>query len=267
MYSKYGKKAVTHNGVFHADEVFAIALLCKFDNVSSITRTRDSLEIEKACKDEHIIVVDCGNDYNPLMMNFDHHQDLNLPASNVLVLHALKASILDDVYADKLCKKLFLAISDYDVNRNDIHSQWSDFNKGKNLMNVSNIIAGFNRNPSDEKLQMKQFEKAVRYAMSIIDNISYQIEQELMAEEIYAKKEVLFDCVTIFNEFCPIWKEKDEFIFAIMPNPQGWALMSKDSSKYPLPEFKHEDLIFQHKGKFIAIFKTKEAAIECASLL
>jgi len=267
MYSELAKKVVTHNGAFHADEVFAIALLCRFSYVSEIIRTRDNSVIEEAVNDQNTIVLDCGGQYDPLMMNFDHHQDLDLPASNMLILFALKNHILRDVYADKLAKKLFLAISDYDVNRNNIHGQWSEFNKGKNLMNISQIIASFNRNPSDDVLQMKYFEKAVKYAMQIIDNISYQIDEEIKAESIYDNKEVINDCVAVFSEFCPIWKEKDEFIFAIQPNPQGWALMTKDSSKYPLPTIEHEDLIFAHKGTFIAVFSSKEAAIEVASTL
>lgn len=265
MYSNYAQKVITHNGVFHADEVFAIALLKKLNKVLSISRTRDSSEIKKAIDDETTIVIDCGGEYNPLMMNFDHHQDLNLPASNMLILHALKG-MLGVSYSSKLMK-LFLAISDYDTNRNDIHQQWEKFNKDKNLMNVNNIIAGFNRNPNDDALQMECFEKAVDFAIQVIDNIFYQINEEAKAESIYDNKEVINDTVAIFNEFCPIWKEKDEFIFAIMPNPQGWSLNSKNSTKYPLPEFTHDDLVFQHKGKFIAVFKTKEAAIECASLL
>ena len=267
MYSELAKKVITHNGVFHADEVFAIALLSRFDYVSEIIRTRDSSVIEKALSDDNTIVIDCGGQYDPLMMNFDHHQDLNLSASNMLILFALKHHILDDVYALKLAKKLFLAISDYDVNRKNVHGQWAEFNKGKNFMNMNHMIASFNRNPSDDVLQMEYFEKAVEFAMQIIDNISYQIEEEIKAEFIYDNKEVINDCVAVFSEFCPIWKEKDEFIFVIQPNPQGWALMSKNSSKYPLPDIKHKDLIFAHKGKFIAVFSTKEAAIEVASTL
>jgi uncharacterized UPF0160 family protein len=267
MYYIYGQKVVTHNGIFHADEVFAIALLCRFDYVSEIIRTRDSSVIEEALNNQNTIVVDCGGQYNPLIMNFDHHQDLMLPASNMLILFALKNHILRGVYADKLAKKLFLAISDYDVNRDNVHTQWAEFNNGKNLMNMNQIIAGFNRNPSDDVLQMEYFEKAIKYAIQIIDNIFYQIEEEIQAESIYDNKKVINDCVAVFSEFCPIWKEKDEFIFVIQPNPQGWALMTKDSSKYPLPDIEHKDLIFAHKGKFIAVFSTKEAAIEVASTL
>ena len=68
-------QVVTHSGIFHADEVFACALLCIAygqDNVS-IIRTRDNAVLDKATHDEDVWVVDVGNDFNPSMLNFDHH--------------------------------------------------------------------------------------------------------------------------------------------------------------------------------------------------
>lgn len=258
-------KVVTHDGLFHADEVFAIALLKRIETLD-IIRTRDVDIVEEAINDKSVFVIDCGGEYNPDMRNFDHHQDISLPASNALIAYYFEDYFGRDVMA-KLMKKLFIGISDYDTNKQDIHNQFNSFNKGKGLTTISNIINSFNRNPMDKDMQDLQFNKAVDFASEILNGYFYQIEQELLAEEIYAKKEILFDCVAVFNEFCPIWKDKDEYIFAIMPNPQGWSLNSKNSTKYPLPEFTHKDLVFQHKGKFIAVFKTKEAAIECASLL
>ena len=68
-------QVVTHSGIFHADEVFACALLCIAygqENVS-IIRTRDAEVLTKATHDEDVWVVDVGDSYNPLLLNFDHH--------------------------------------------------------------------------------------------------------------------------------------------------------------------------------------------------
>ncbi|MFA6445920.1 MAG: MYG1 family protein [Candidatus Paceibacterota bacterium] len=65
------KIIVTHDGRFHADEVFAIALLKmipEFKNTKLI-RSRDQKIIEKAD-----IVLDVGGVYDPLKYRFDHHQ-------------------------------------------------------------------------------------------------------------------------------------------------------------------------------------------------
>ena len=75
-------QVVTHSGVFHADEVFACALLCIAygqDNVS-IIRTRDTEVLDLAIREEDTWVIDVGNDFNPSMLNFDHHmRDFNVP--------------------------------------------------------------------------------------------------------------------------------------------------------------------------------------------
>ena len=77
-------QVVTHSGVFHADEVFACALLCIAygqENVS-IIRTRDDKVLDLATSEEDTWVIDVGNSYNPLLLNFDHHmRDFNLTNS------------------------------------------------------------------------------------------------------------------------------------------------------------------------------------------
>ena len=65
------KTVVTHNGKFHSDDVFAVAMLQLFFGLDSIsvTRTRDENEIENSD-----IVVDVGHEYDPERERFDHHQ-------------------------------------------------------------------------------------------------------------------------------------------------------------------------------------------------
>lgn len=66
-------KVITHNGNFHADEVFAAAVLSLLAEKESkeleIMRTRDEAEFEKAD-----ILVDVGMTYEPEKYRFDHHQ-------------------------------------------------------------------------------------------------------------------------------------------------------------------------------------------------
>ncbi len=63
-------KIVTHNGPFHADEVFAIAALSIFfaDQDVSIIRSRDPAIIAIGN-----IIVDVGMEYDGERL-FDHHQ-------------------------------------------------------------------------------------------------------------------------------------------------------------------------------------------------
>ncbi|MCW9030371.1 MAG: MYG1 family protein, partial [Gammaproteobacteria bacterium] len=63
------KTIVTHDGNFHADDVFSIAALkCIFPSFNLI-RTRDSEIIARAD-----IVVDVGGEYDAESDRFDHHQ-------------------------------------------------------------------------------------------------------------------------------------------------------------------------------------------------
>ncbi len=61
---------VTHSGTFHADDIFAVALLDLVnDGNISITRTRDQKIIDKGD-----VVVDVGMVYDVAKNRFDHHQ-------------------------------------------------------------------------------------------------------------------------------------------------------------------------------------------------
>ena len=64
-------KIATHNGKFHADEVFAVSLLRNLNGFkdAEIIRTRDN-EILKTAD----IVLDVGGVYNPETHRYDHHQ-------------------------------------------------------------------------------------------------------------------------------------------------------------------------------------------------
>jgi uncharacterized UPF0160 family protein len=63
------KTIVTHNGNFHADDVFSVAALKSIFSSFTLIRTRD-LEIISTAD----IVIDVGGEYDPEKGRFDHHQ-------------------------------------------------------------------------------------------------------------------------------------------------------------------------------------------------
>lgn len=68
-------QVVTHDGIFHADELLACAALSIAygrDNVA-IIRSRDSKVLEVTTQNKDTWVIDVGNSYDPSMLNFDHH--------------------------------------------------------------------------------------------------------------------------------------------------------------------------------------------------
>ena len=68
-------QVVTHDGIFHADELLACAALSIAygrDNLA-IIRTRDNKVLEIATQNKDTWVIDVGDSYDPEMLNFDHH--------------------------------------------------------------------------------------------------------------------------------------------------------------------------------------------------
>jgi uncharacterized UPF0160 family protein len=63
------KTIATHNGNFHADDVFSIAALKTIFPSFTLIRTRDLELISKAD-----VVIDVGGEYDPATDRFDHHQ-------------------------------------------------------------------------------------------------------------------------------------------------------------------------------------------------
>ena len=73
--SRKDTNVITHSGEFHADDVFAVAILSFLKEVK-LTRTRD---IEGVSNDT--IIVDVGFEYDG-KRKFDHHQGLMIKRKN-----------------------------------------------------------------------------------------------------------------------------------------------------------------------------------------
>lgn len=77
-------KIIVHNGAAHFDEFLSISLIMgKFYGLDFIVERKNPSEAE--LEDPNIWVVDIGGRYQPEKLNFDHHQDLRLPASFGLI--------------------------------------------------------------------------------------------------------------------------------------------------------------------------------------
>jgi uncharacterized UPF0160 family protein len=70
------RRLVTHWGRFHADEVFATAVLMRLYPLAELIRTRDKGFIDEANQDVSTIIYDVGGQYEPDRNCFDHHQFL-----------------------------------------------------------------------------------------------------------------------------------------------------------------------------------------------
>jgi len=83
---------ITHAGRAHIDEILALSVLAMHMGALPAELQRvDSNEVAKMVAEGRIPndtwVVDCGMVFDPLKRLFDHHQDVNLPSSAILLFN------------------------------------------------------------------------------------------------------------------------------------------------------------------------------------
>jgi uncharacterized UPF0160 family protein len=272
-------KIVTHNGVFHADEVLAIATLLVFNNKTlfdcEIIRTRDESVIVEAQNDSDVWVIDVGMIKEFSKKNFDHHQNKDLFASNLLVFDYLYTN---GVISNALMSELYpfyKGVSNYDTNNDSIIQKYAAFDTVGEYRLFTHIISGFNRSPMSPE-QDEQFLQAVNFAVSILENEIYSANERIKANVTWENRQELGDGkVLSFDEFCPIWKEKakgSNVLCSVMETGGKFGITSIDSDVWTLPDgdtikslmSDPDQFIFVHASGFTAGFKTQEAAIEVA---
>lgn len=87
-----GYRIITHHGKAHMDELLAISLIAVYRNElpETVSRINSQKAAEKLAKGDfgaETFFVDCGLLHNPEKLFFDHHQDLDLPCSAMLVFN------------------------------------------------------------------------------------------------------------------------------------------------------------------------------------
>ena len=80
------KKIISHLNPRHLDDFFAIALLKSRYPDADIEYVHPQNVPEEYYEDPQIILVDVGMQYSPEKKNYDHHHNLDIPCSLVLVL-------------------------------------------------------------------------------------------------------------------------------------------------------------------------------------
>lgn len=232
-------KIVTHNGQFHADEIFAIALLECIYGEANIIRTRN-IQPEHYTKDFWLI--DVGGIYDE-RLNFDHHQEEILESSNILVLEYLYAIgevsdyVYDALYAD------FMSISHIDRNGYE----------GMDGFQVNGLIKSLNA-------LTEGFNSALIVAKVFIFSILEKEKSVEKSRNIFDAGEDLGNGLRVCDEFPFYWKSYNEAIFLVAPDKNGkWCLHTTDAKQFPLVQVGGEE--FFHNGKFLAVYANKEKAV------
>ena len=287
-------KAATHDGTFHADDVFAAAVLRRiFPNIE-IKRTRDPGEIERAD-----IVFDVGGIYNPKTLRFDHHQKGSPVRENGIAYSSF--GLVWKEFGERYCDSKAVAdqidsilVQPVDASDNgQAISMTTDYKIWP--FSVEDVIVGFNPSTfgSDELgMEGQLFCEAIGLAERILDRLAVKTKEKLdtldyiesqsleSPDERYVvlesavplnglripNKRLLYTLSPRSNSVDSGWgvrailEDEGEYVYRKLL-PAEWAGLH---SKELVQVSGVADAIFCHKHRFLAGTKTREGAIRLA---
>lgn len=237
-------KIITHNGIFHADDVMSVALLLEFIRPSiQVERTRNISPDEFINPD--IWIVDVGGQYNRGFNNYDHHHDSTLPAACMLVLTELSnQGLINEHMHAELFDNIF-EISDIDCNGP----------ADKNGFQVNSLIKSFNSIENG-------FEIAVDVCRKYIQACKASVAKAEESKAIWDRGEKVSGMIKVCDSFPVHWKRYEEEMFLVYPQDGKWNIITRDSATAPLADSPMAD--FMHANKFLAVFSDKKDAMNCA---
>ena len=278
---------VTHNGNFHADDVFSIAALRHVLPAFKLVRTRDAELISKAD-----IVLDVGGEYDADAGRFDHHQrggagerengipyssfgliwqkyGLEICAGNQRVANAVDAGLVSTIDADDC-----------------------GYGERAEGISLSRTISMFNPTWQEESDFDAGFDEAVEFAARLLTRFIASANGGISAKAIVSKaiEDAEDPRVIVLEKYIPwkktILKQSDEALYVLYPSQTGqWRIQtvpveqgSFDNRK-PLPQkwaglsgaelieaTGIDDAMFCHNGLFIAGAESFESTMKMAQL-
>lgn len=289
-------KLVTHDGAFHADDVFAYAslslLLDKRGKNFELIRTRDP-EIIKAGD----FVFDVGGIYDPENNRFDHHQNgfVEKRANGItyssfgLIWRKYGAEICGNEEVGKYIDEMLVEQVDATDNGMNVFSPATSHMAN---YDISSVVASFL--PAwGEQESIKNFENAVALAKGILKKEIKQHFSILKVQAIVDKayKEAKDKRLLVLEEEIPrylihvVSYAYPELLFVVFPNEKNWKVYAVRKqtgvfeNKKNLPTtwaglFEADlqkvtgvnDAVFCHRGLFMAIAHSREGAIKLAQI-
>lgn len=278
----------THHGQFHADDVFAVAMLKQLYPDASIVRTRDPSKLA-SCD----IVVDVGRE------RYDHHttekeyRENGIPyASAGLIWRDFGKDIAKRFGWEDYTEVFVKNIDDRLIQGIDAIDNGVDLEKDARVKGIPEVIGSFNPTWNSADNDDDAFARAVMYASQILHNYMKAEIARIEASEVVQKafrkrmqKEIL-----MLDPFCP-WNEtllnidtKQEVLYVIFPDKFSQyriQVVPKEPGTFearkPLPlswagkEGEElgaiigiDDAVFCHPARFIAGALSKESILKMA---
>lgn len=282
------KILVTHNDKFHADDIFATAVLSiLLEGNIKVIRTRDESMFAKGD-----YVYDVGGVYDTALNRFDHHQkggagarDNGIPyAAFGLVWKAYGEKICGSKeVADKIDEDLVQAIDAYD-NGIDLYTL-----KGEVAPYlIENMFGAFRPAWNEPQEFDDAFMKVVAMVIPFLKRVIIRAQASVLGksflqkayEEAPDKRLIVLDGPYSWNSIM----EYPEPLYVVWPRMGTWGVgcVHKEKQSFEnrksLPEawagLRDADMasasgvpdaVFCHNGRFLAVAKSKEGAIALAN--
>jgi uncharacterized UPF0160 family protein len=278
----------THNGNFHADDVFSIAALKNIFSSFTLVRTRDHEIINKAD-----IVIDVGGEYDADAGRFDHHQrggagqrENGIPYSSfglVWQKYGLEICQGNQAVANSVDAGLVSVIDAIDCGHVEGVAQG---------ISLSHTISMFNPTWQEDNDFDSCFDEAVIFASRVLTRFIASANGGISAKEIVSRavESAVDPRVIVLEKYTP-WKRtvhalSTEALFMVFPSPSGqWRIQAvpvelgsfEDRKSLPkawaglsdlaLKEVTGiDDAMFCHNGLFIAGAESFEGTMKMASM-
>ena len=238
-------RIITHDGLFHADEVFAIALIFQFIGVCPVERRRKVSKEE--LQNPEVWVLDQYGELNSQLHNFDHHQDKTLDATCKIILTHLYLKGYIDLEIHKLLLKPINSISHIDVNG---YAEMNGYQVNEFFKCLNNLENGF--------------EVALAFARTFIQSIQLESKNIEKSLKIFEAGTVPYEGVRVCSEYPVFWKSYNKEKILVFPEKGEWRVLSQDIEEYPIVEIPEQ--LFIHVNKFVAGYPSKTAAVKAAML-
>jgi len=287
-------KILTHNGRFHADEVFAIAMLkILFNSEIEVIRTRDLSKINDVD-----FVLDIGREYNPSLNKFDHHQETFVEKRKNNVPYAT-AGLIWKHFGEKITNSKeivnrldLLLIQAIDAIDNGVESIATNCLYKPYML--SDVIQSFRSayNVRNANTDLQDFLEAVDFSQKLllreISKIKANIQgEDTVKEVIKSSKETQFIILEKKLPWDEIVMKYKNILYVIQYNKENdnWSIygvrqgLNSFAVRKPFPNIwggkEGSDLeqitgvkgsVFCHKGLFLTVAKTKNSAVNLTKL-
>jgi uncharacterized UPF0160 family protein len=276
----------THSGPFHADDVLAWALVGRYvDATATLVRTREKDVLAGAD-----IVFDVGGVFDPDTRRFDHHQaDYQGPLSSAgMVLNWLEsAQRIDSGLAAAMREQLVDYVDDVDNGR-------VAPDRGRPC--YASMVAALCMTATDHTAFDDAFLRAADIASAFLEGIEAGFEQKRAAEAVVTRAMEAAQSEgrrVIYLDDYYRWKDiyfahngvKHPTDYVLFPATDGsWRIVAippvlgSMAQKRPLPQSWAglsdgaleqvtgvKGAVFCHKNRFIAVFQTRDGALDALS--